>query len=237
MGQPQQPEIKIRALPRGNERKAAAKPVAKKKSQPRWIIYVGAGAFVALLSALALPGLKPPQSVARNMTAAAPQKMQQTDLASVQSPINAKISRHLQDSHFKEEVMRRQLALENARLKDPSLSVDTVVVEDDGRNYGVQLDQEDTADKLYRDLNYRQPVSTDFLPEERINAKLANNKWINEHERAERVNFVRNFILSAYERGYEVEIDANLVVVGVRKVNRRLSIDQIMDRMSKQGGL
>lgn len=233
-----QPDFKIRTLPRGSEKKAAEASSAAPKRLPlakipRWIIYVGTSAIVALLGAFALPGA---EFMAKPIARSTANKMTQTELASIQDPVSAKVSRHLQNSYLKEEVRRQAQALQNARVKDPSLSEETLVADDDDdRNYGVTFEQEDVSDKLYKDLNSRQPMSLDYLPEERINARLANNKWVNEHDRTERINFVRNFILSAYERGYEVEIDANLVVVGVKKINRKLSIDQVIDKMAKQG--
>jgi hypothetical protein len=58
---------------------------------------------------------------------------------------------------------------------------------------------------------------------------------MNEMERAEKIQFISNFIRSAYDRGYEVEIDANLVVVGVKKINHNkvLDINQVIDRLAK----
>lgn len=219
-------EIKIRALPRKNEKAAQAADLrrpAKPAKAPRWIIYVGTMAIAALLAAFALPGSKTTQPV------------RQTELASVQDPVNMKVTRHLQDSYMKEEMLRQKLQLDNLKIKNPSLSEDSAFAVPDDRSYGVQLDQENTAETLYRDLNYRQPVSVDYLPEDRINSRLATRKWINEHERTERINFVRQFILSMHERGFEVDIDANLVVVGVRRVERKVPIEQILDRLSKQG--
>ena len=81
-------------------------------------------------------------------------------------------------------------------------------------------------------------ISPRFFQEDladRISAKLANRKWMNEMERAERIQFISSFIRSAYDRGYEVDIDSNLVVVGVRPINRNrvLNIDQVIDRLAK----
>lgn len=245
----QEQEFKIRVLPRTGEKSAAqgaASAPAKAKAKEsqagkgqRWIVYVGTLSVIALAAAFALPAgqkAEPSRQAAAHTPQPQPQKL---DLSSVQDPVNAKISRHMQDALMKEEIMRQRLELENMRLKDPDLAESPAMLssEDETRTYGVQLDQEDVAGKVYRDLNYRNTPSTEYLPEERINARLATRKWLNEHERAERINFVRNFIRSAYERGIEVEIDQNLVVVGAKKVTtpRKVDIDKIIDRMARQG--
>ena len=57
-----------------------------------------------------------------------------------------------------------------------------------------------------------------MLPADKINGRLANRKWINQMERAEKIQFLTSFVRTAYEHGYEVEIDANLIVVGVKRV-------------------
>ena len=104
---------------------------------------------------------------------------------------------------------------------------------------GVQIDSKTVSDKLYEELNDdRNPANNDVLPEDRINARLANRKWLNETEHKERVQFVTNFIRSAYERGYEVELDSNLVVVGVRKIDpsKKVDIDKVIKQvMARQG--
>lgn len=236
-------DFKIRVLPRKNESKADAKGAADKaratapngKKQTRWIIYVGTASLVVLLSAFTV--VNPWSSPAPSGAKAKLEKTQQTDLSSVQDPVSAKVSRHMQDLSLKQEIRRQQQRLDNLKFKDPSLAEDVAIFDDQDRSLGVQLDQEDTVDKVYRDLNYRRSPNTGNLPDDRISARLANRKWMNEHQREERINFVRNFIRSAYDRGYQVEIDKNLVVVGVKKITepRRVNIEQVIERMAKEG--
>jgi hypothetical protein len=227
----EQQDFKIRVLPRKNEKVQPA-PAAPPKP-PRWIIYVGTAAVVALVGAFTLPVGHPQKKV---RTSAA--KSGQADLSSYQDPINMKVTRHLQDAQIKEEIMRRRQQLDGLRLRDPSRGDDEALLDDSGTTYGVQMDTEDSVDKVYKDLNYRKSQSNnDFLPDERIGARLATRKWVNEQEKAERINFIRNFIRSAYDRGYAVQLDQNLVVVGVRKVTepKKVNIDQVIDNMAKQG--
>lgn len=221
----QGPDIKIRALPRGSEKKTQTKtPAAPTARTPRYVVYVGAAATLLLSALLLAKTFNKPQTVVR---AAA---------ANQEDPANALVNRHLRDLEMKQEMRRQKQKLDALAMKDPSVTDDTAILSDPEKSYGVSLDSDKTIDVLYRDLNYRKPTAYDQTPEERISARLANRKWIREHERAERVNFVRNFIRSAYERGYQVEIDQNLVVVGVKKITepKKVNIEQIIDRMARQ---
>jgi len=225
--------IKIRTLPRKNEKKKDEPQQAQPKpSTPRWIIYVGTSSCVLLASVLFLDAPKPQKPVA-----AAQKQIQQTSMASVATrQSNDKVSRHLQESHMRREMMVQAHQLENMKMKTANLEADPFAM-DTSRTYGVQLDQEDTSDRVYEDLNINAKGYGESTPHEKINARLANRKWVNELERRERITFVRNFIRSAYDRGYEVQLDENLVVVGVTKVknNRKLNIDQILDKIAKKG--
>lgn len=238
-------DLKIRALPRGNERKGLESQPPPEKGPtelkhdperstraPRWIIYVGSVSVVALLSAFLLPNPAPSPNSVRPSP-----RERKSDAASVQDPVNAKVSRHLQDLWMKQQIRERRQALDNQELRDPSVSEKTIVLNDDDRAYGVQLDQEDRVEQIYRDLSRRKVANAEMLPDERIRARLEHRKWLNQHERAERINFVRNFLRSAYDRGYQVELDQNLVVVGVKRVTepRKIDIEQVIDRMARQG--
>lgn len=131
------------------------------------------------------------------------------------------------------QMMVQAQQLENAKMKTRDLQADAYAL-DPAATYGVQFDQEDTADRVYEDLNLNSKTFTEQTPDEKINARLANRRWVNELEKRERITFVKNFIKSAYDRGYEVEINENLVVVGVKRVSqtKKLNIDQIMDKIA-----
>jgi hypothetical protein len=213
-------EIKIRALPRKNEKeKEASASKSTGQMPPRWIIYVGTTAALFLTVVLLSP------------------VHQEQNLASVSFKMNDAVQRYLQDASIKHEAMVRAQEMENMKVHRVEDGESDFALANNTQNYGVSFDQEDTSDRLYRDLNGVAPAITDTLPEDKINARLANRRWVNEFERRERINFVRNFLKSAYDRGYEVQLDQNLVVVGVKKVNRtqKVNIDQIVDRMARQG--
>ncbi len=221
-----QSNYQIRTLPRTGE-----KPPAKKEVQPRRKSF-GRLWGVALLSVSVLIGAL---ALVENWRPSQPADPSRTNAA-----IGAAISQHIQDSHLREEMMRRQREIENLRLSETKLTQLTPVPSWDdrsGRSYGVQLDQDTTIERIYEELNGEKSGYSDFFPEEKINARLANRKWLNEQERAERLHFVKTFIRDAYERGYEVELDQNLVVTGVRRINqnRKIDIDKVLERLARQG--
>lgn len=230
--------IKIRTLPRKNEKSkdhAAPSPApaakAVKSTSPRWIIYVGTTSCLLLAGVLFFD--KPTDS---KVAAANAQKVQQAEMASTAARRNASVSRHMQESHMHRQLLVQAQQLENAKVKTTDLQADQFAL-DPARTFGVQFDQEDTADRVYEDLNLNGKSFGDSTPDDKINARLANRRWVNELEKRERITFVRNFIKSAYDRGYEVEINENLVVVGVKRITdtKKLNIDQIMDKLAKRG--
>lgn len=231
--QPQASEIKIRTLPRS----AGKNTSEDKKSQgkaflPRWIIYLGSLSLILLVSSFVLPQHFKAKSKGK------PAVTHQTDMSSIATSTN--VSRHLQESLMKAQVMRTQQTLDNMNAPVVGKDLTGMMLEENpDRTYGVQLDSEDTADRLFKDLNERNEQNNyENLPDDRINARLANRRWLNQAEREERINFIRQFIRSAYDRGYQVEIDQNLVVVGVKKITeQKVSIDQVIDRMAQQGKL
>lgn len=229
-----QDEIKIRALPRTSEKKDSGKTSPPKVASKRWIIYVSLTA-VGLLAGGLLVKLNPPSAGAKE------KKSGQSEMASTGFNINETVSRHMQEAETRHEIMKRTAEMENAPFKKGIQDLsdeDIATLPDDKRGYGVQMDTDENVDRLLEDLNLdsqSNAMDSATSPADRITAKLANRKWMNEMERAQRIAFVRNFIRSAYERGYEVEIDANLVVVGVKKINRDkvLDINQVIDRLAK----
>ncbi len=220
--------IKIRALPRKGEK---PKPKSEDKpSSPRWIIYVGTSS--AIILAMTFLFNEPEQK--KSNTTVVSKKVQQTDSASTASRRSASISRHLQESQMHRRLLEQAQVLENAKVRTRDLRADAYVADEDARKFGVQFDQEDSADRVFEDLNVNSKSFAEQTPDEKINAKLANRRWVNEVEKQERITFLKNYIKSAYDRGFEVEINENLIVVGVRRVNeaKKLNIDQIVDKFA-----
>jgi hypothetical protein len=127
--------------------------------------------------------------------------------------------------------------MENLRVSG-TLDADEFANDEDSRNIGVQFDQEDTASQVYADLNEDSEDNyANETPDDKINSRLATRRWVNELERAERIAFVRNYIRKAYEKGYEVQLDNNLVVVSVKKINKteKVNIEQVLDKLAQKG--
>jgi hypothetical protein len=235
-------EIKIRTLPRGNEKDGKkSEPTEKPKTTnkpPRWIIYVGVAAVaLGAFTFLSKGPMTPKQELAAKAKA---KKAGQMELASTNARINDNVTRHLQDAQIQRDLMKRTREMENAPFRAELVNLDeeeTLDLPDQNTTtYGVQLDGDGAAERVFEDLDVnRGPRNADLLPGDKINARIANRKWLTEMERAEKIQFISNFIRSAYDRGYEVEIDQNLVVVGVKKINQNkiLDINQVIDRLAK----
>lgn len=226
----------IRTLPRsGDKKKQQAATQKPAPTTPRWIIYVGT------TSAVALAALFLAQAVQTKNLLHPAKQVQQHDFASKAQPkANDLVAKHMQDAKMKREMMVKARQMDYLAAKANNLDLDAeegINDVDQSRTYGLQFDQEDTAERVYEDLHGPKAAYAETLPEDKINARLANRRWVNEFEKAERIQFIKNFIRSAYERGYEVEIDSNLVVVGVKKITeqKKLNIDQIIDKIAKQG--
>ncbi len=232
--------IKIRTLPRGGEARAQ-KPAAT-SAPPRWIVYVGTTSCLLLIASLYFPNLRitegGPAAHKRELSS---QHAKPAAKAAQPERSYDSVNRHLQEATAKTEMMIRARELENLSIQSGNLELpDDSYAGTDSEHLGlgVQFDQENSAERVYADLNEDAPSSyASTLPEDMINSRLANRRWVNELERAERVQFVRNFIRSAAERGYEVQIDANLVVVGVKKINRtqKVSINSVLDTLAQKG--
>lgn len=234
-----QDNIQFRTIPRSNEKlKPSAEKTAVEVSQSSW-----GKAYIAVISvplaALALWAFFPQflSKTAHKKMQLAPRSVSSSESEEVHGRITASVQRHLSESRMRREMMERKQQMENMKVQN-SEEGGTHLADDHSVSLGVPLmDQDKTMERIYGDLDLNSRGYSDVVPHDWINARLANRKWLNEHERAERIQFVRNFILTAYERGYEVQLNENLVVIGVRRLrkDRVVTIDQIMDRLAKQG--
>ena len=231
-------EFKIRVLPRGDEKSTPIAPVVPSpkselpvagespdSSSSKTLIYV-AGVSLAVLGALLWLPQEP----------AAPTKTRQ--LSSTSDRINAGVNKHLQEAELKREMMIHQSEIENFKFKDAadnSPSHPEIWTAPEDRILGVDLESDKSAEEVFEDLNESKIVFNDNSPQDRINARLATRQWVNQTERAERIAFLANFIRSAYDQGYELQINQDLIVTGVKKVNRNrpVNINQVIDRLAK----
>jgi hypothetical protein len=137
-------------------------------------------------------------------------------------------------------MMVHKSELENKQLESDEMSNDDVdqMTLPDSAGLGLQMDTEDVSSKIFEDLdNNNSGAQAEMSPADRISAKLANYQWVNQLQRRERIQFIRNFIKAAYDRGYAVELTPDLVVVGVTRVSttKTVDIDAAIEKLEKQG--
>jgi hypothetical protein len=230
-------KVKIKTLPRPEDSQRTKGTGAPRRPTSRSQFYLGKTGIAVILFSLILLSL----TLLRRE--APPKPALKTDsLASRSIPsdrISATVNRYIIDAKLKEEIMRRRREVEVQqtidRTKNGSESV--LANDDDQRMLGVRMDHENTSERLYEQLHGNKSENAELTPDAKITAKLANRIWLSELERTDRINFVKKFIREAYDKGYEVEIDQNLVVVGVKKItqDRKVNIDQVLDRLAKEG--
>lgn len=219
--------FKIRTLPRSSEPKASP-PSPARSAKSIWKLLIGGALALALVALWQLTETKPEPARAKQ----APQAFV------LPNPSEDRVNRHLQELAAKKEMNAMAIKLENDQFisEAGSRPAEEVWDQPKDRVYGLQLDQEDAAEKVYQDLHHNKSEYSEMLPEDRINARLANAKWIAEMEREEQKQFIANFIRQAREAGYEITLNDQLVVVKVVKVsgNRKVSIDKILDQLARR---
>lgn len=254
----QNDEIKIRALPRGGDKSNvkekprvelhAEKPQGSTGGKKRWIIYIVTASLAGLV---AIPVVRSSQTGgagrSSQLSGKAVRKVTQykvtqssgsTELSSLNARINDSVNRHLQDSEIKTAMMRHTREMENMQFRNARNEPNDADVSNlqENPSFGAHLESDGAAERVFEDLA-SDAVPVEPLVSDRINSRLANRKWLAEQERAEKIQFITSFVRSAYDRGYEVDIDQNLIVVGVHPVStkRTLNINQVIDRLAKQG--
>ena len=244
MGQAQESSIKIRTLPRGEEikKELAAVPQSELNASSKWVVLAGACAVFVLLATILAPGVKSKNAQPQVAKIVKPVEMKDLSSQSVlPQPERTydSVNKHLEDTALRHEMMVQLRKMENMKVQTDDLGADLTAADEEIVNFGVQLDQDSSAERVFEDLNEDLPTGfTAETPGDKISSRLANRRWVNEAERAERIQFVRNFIRTWAERGYEVQINQDLVVVGYRKVSKpitKVSIDQVIERMARQG--
>lgn len=231
MGAPKK-DIQFRVLPRTNEApKGASKkerpaPVAKKIAvNPMLRTYAVVGiAIMATFYALFLdsqPAMKtvPPEN-----------KTVQDD----GSP-EALVNRYLQEADARHHMAAKNSELEN-KISSRPLGPDAAVIPENDRQLGVSLEQENSADKIYNEI-YGNGEKAAPSPEDRINMKLKEDQWMAATEKQERKQYIQNFLREAYDAGYAIDLDENLVVVRVKKVTSRPkeSLDKVLENLARKG--
>ena len=228
----------MRSLPRAGEVLQSPVPQADKRL-PRELIVVGVVSLAVTALMLVPPNPKTKTSAPASAPVVAQSAYVKTELSSSDNRVS-NVDRYLSDGKIKQQMMARKSELENQQFRN-GISHDSnaqsfLTLPEAEKNLGVQMDSENTAENVYADL-HDTTITESNLPVDRINAEMVNRKWVTELDRRQRILFVTNFIKSAHDQGYDVEIDQNLVVVGVRRINetKKLNINQVMDRLAREG--
>jgi hypothetical protein len=241
-------EIKIRVLPRPGEKESSApgpssgtsaapaaspSPTSRPPTSQATTLLV-LGLPVGLAAGLWLFLAPTAGPVADHAAAPVPRSIQAVPL----TPQEDRLDKLRVEAELKRAMLRQAAQLENQKIRAVDESTHPVLgPEGSVAAQTFTVDDVNDAARVFEEINLNPTEYADSSPVDKINARLANRKWVNEFERREKVTFVRNFIRAAYERGYEVEINADLVVVGVKPVSkdRKVNIDQVLDRLSSQG--
>lgn len=244
MGQSNRP-IQFRTLPRSNEKESSLKTksspgtsaskaevVAKqrwsKPKNPMLRNYVIVAA--ALIAAFAIL-FNDPKPVEKTQASGGKTRVRSDD----HSP-EALVNRYLQDADARREMAMKNRDLENKASARP-LGADAAVIPENDRPLGVTLDQENSAEKVYKDLYGHQDNKGPMSPDDRINMRLQEDQWLAQTEKQERKQYIQNFLKEAYDAGYAIDLDENLVVVRVRKVTSRPkeSLDKVLENLARKG--
>lgn len=227
--------IKIKTLPRSNEApppKAKVSPASESKDRdPATVIGL---AFFALAVGLVVLSLH----LSNTQTAG------QKQLASVnpEKVLNDKINTYLQETARRREIEKMDLELEKDKVKSEfapgAPQAYAPVPNPSSKPLGVYLDQEDPASEVYKDLYGRNSgAGRPILPEDRINMRIEQRKWINQLQISERKQFIKNFLARARAAGYDLELNDDLVVVKVKRLTNhpRIPLDKVLERLNQQG--
>jgi hypothetical protein len=235
-------EIKIRTLPRGDEAEKKAKAEVRPKPEPKKQPQLQAEGIeepskginpLVIMAALS--------AVILGVVVFGPGNGGKAEMSSVNTAkpkMPSNVDKYYTEAEIKREMMIHQMEIMNYNFKaaasEPELTAEALATPNDG-SFGVSMDSEDSASSVFADLNDSYYQSEEMSPADRINARLATRKWINENDRAERVAALAAIIKNAYDQGYELQINSDLVVTGVKKINnkRPLNINQALDRLAK----
>ncbi len=237
MGQSGRP-IRIRTLPRSNEKKTAmdtseksAKRAAK-KAQLKHLsrTYVVVGVTTALTFAILF------WDSPENHVSAIVKSDMGTTRRGGETPEDM-VNTFLKESQIQRKMEMHNRELENKVTTKP-LGKEDQIVEESDRTPGVSLEMENREQKVYEDIygpegKNRGPTS----PDDRIKMRIEQEQWLSQTQKQERKVYIQNFLKEAYDAGYAIELDDNLVVTRVRKVTSKPSqtLDKVLENLARKG--
>lgn len=126
----------------------------------------------------------------------------------------------LQDTARTKELRALQVKIENAEtapaLDNESAALASLVDRD--RKYGVDLVQEKHIENVADDTKKPDGMDLSDLPDEKVNLALLHRKWLSDYDKRLNKQYVEAFIANARDAGYNVLLNDNLEVVGVKRI-------------------
>jgi hypothetical protein len=228
MSQPNKP-IQFKVLPRSNEKAASQrkpKTLLSFLATPMGRNYAIVAVAVVVVSYFLFSDPQPVGNL-KEVPNKAVQNMTPEDL----------VNRYLQDADARHNMEKKNSEMEN-KAGAHTLGPDAAVMPpENDRNLGVSLEQENSGEKVYKELYGNQQDRGTITPEDRINMRLKEEQWMAVAERQERKQYIQNFLKDAYDSGYQIDLDENLVVVRVKKVTSRpkQTLDKVLENLARKG--
>lgn len=195
-----------------------SKKTAHFKSRlPRWVQRFSAWHFVAVFSLIFLWAVLLLPSTQKKPTN---QVLSLDEL--VQPPKNQghvqRVNEHLKIIETTQEIREIQSRLDTPQGSSLAPADINSLPQYDNLQYR-RFEEEDQARRVYEDLNpSTKSFDTPLTPEERINAALANKRWMKDYEEHQKQEYIRAFVENARSQGFEVQINDQLEVVSVKEI-------------------
>lgn len=129
-----------------------------------------------------------------------------------------RVNAHLQ--YIEQQAELRELEARNKIPEPKEIDASSInpFPQFDGTEYQ-RFKEDDQAQRIYEDLHgSSKNFDTPLTPKERINAALANKRWLQDYEENQKNEYIRKFIENARSQGYEVELNDQLEVVNIREI-------------------
>lgn len=143
--------------------------------------------------------------------------------------LNDQINKHMQDMEVKKSFSRitAELAWEDAQVDMPE-----TLPSEDPQAQVLDVSVQDTASRVYADLNPDAKGIRSALPSEKIQSKIAHKEWTKEYDHSLRKEYVHAFMDNMEKDGYQIKLNENLEVVAVEKKRKviNVNIDQAVEK-------
>jgi hypothetical protein len=157
----------------------------------------------------------------------------------IEAEFSSKIPSHtIADKHIKNTSRRIELEQEKTRIErkyaipsvgqklnfqSSGISSTSQIM---GNNSGAPMDKDADQTRLLNDLAGRPTPMELQRPSEVLQAGVRERQDDQDFLLSERARFVADFVENAYQNGYEVKLDENLVVISVRPIRRHPAAGQ-----------